>query len=78
MVVMTIDELKPFEDKTVVLRLNDGEVARVKILFVDIEHEDIIVDIAETARPDKYRGDISSSAFAILAAELISVEEVSD
>jgi hypothetical protein len=75
---MTISDLKPYQDKTVVLRFRDGEVAKVKVAFVDVEHEDIIADIVETNRPEKYKAPLSSCAFAILAADLSSVKEISD
>jgi hypothetical protein len=75
---MTISELKPYQDKTVVLRFHNGEVAKVKVAFVDVEHEDIIADSVETSDPEKYKVPISSCAFTILAADLLSVEEISD
>jgi hypothetical protein len=72
---MTIAELRPYQDKTVILGLADGEITTGKIVFVDAEYEDIIVDIVSTNRPDNYRD--SDSAYTIAAIDLISVEEVS-
>lgn len=51
---MTIAELRPYQDKTVILNLHDGEIATVKIALVDADHEDIIVDIVHTSRPEQY------------------------
>jgi len=48
---MKVAELKPYEDKTVVLHLSDGEIATAKIVYVDAEYEDIIVDMVRTNRP---------------------------
>ena len=53
---MTIAELRPYQDKTVILHLHDGETATAKIAFVDDEYEDIIVDIIDTDRPEVARG----------------------
>jgi small nuclear ribonucleoprotein (snRNP)-like protein len=75
---MTITELKPYEDKTVILHLRDGEVATAKIALVDAEYEDVIVDIVETNRPDAYRKPIGSSAFAIRLSDLDFIEEISN
>lgn len=75
---MTIAELKPYEDKTVVLHLTDGEIATAKIAFVDAEYEDIIVDIIDTNRPQQYKQSIRLAAFTIKASDLASVSEISN
>jgi hypothetical protein len=74
---MTIDELRPYQDKTVVLHLDDGEIASVKIIFVHTEYGDITVDIVHTNRLEKYKG-LADSAYAILAADIASVDEISN
>jgi hypothetical protein len=74
---MTIAELTRYQDKTVILRLHDGEIATVKVTFVDAEYEDIIVDIISTNRPENYKGP-SNAAYVIGAAALASVEEISN
>ena len=73
---MTILELRPYQDKTVVLRLHDGEIVTVKILFVDAEYEDIIVDIIRSSRPAEYKGP-TDAAYTIRAADISSVHEIS-
>ena len=50
---MTIAEPKPHEDKLVILNLRDGESITAKILFVNSEYDDIIVDIIDTNRPQR-------------------------
>jgi len=46
---MTFAEMRPYQDKTVVLNLADGEVTTAKISFVvDTEYEDIIVYVVST------------------------------
>lgn len=75
---MKITELKPYEDRTVILHLRDGEIATAKIAFVDAEYEDVIVDIVETNRPDAYQKPIGSSAFAIRLSDLDFIEEISN
>lgn len=58
------------------LRFHDGEIATVRVEFVDAEYEDIIVDIINTNRRDKYKGP-SMSVYAIPAADLATVDEIS-
>ena len=58
------------------VRLHDGEVATIKIVFVDAEYEDIIVDVLHTNRPQNYKGP-SNSAYTIVAVDIVSVDEVS-
>jgi hypothetical protein len=38
LVPMTLNDLKPFLDKTVTRCMTDGEVAKVTVLFVDEEY----------------------------------------
>jgi hypothetical protein len=73
---MTVSELRPFQDKIVVLHLKDGEIATVKVWFVDAEYEDIIVDIIATNRPDEYKGPANSS-YTIPIGSLASAQEIS-
>ena len=73
---MTTAELHPYQDKTVVVRLSDGEVATVKIILVDSEHEDIVVDIIHTDRPEQYKG-LPNSAYTIRSADIVSLSEIS-
>jgi hypothetical protein len=75
---MTITELTPYQNKSVILRLNDGEIAKAKVVFVFAEYEDMVVDIITTDRPDKYARGISSCAYVIHASDLASVEEISN
>jgi hypothetical protein len=72
---MTITEMRPFQDRTVTLALRDGEITTCEIVFVDVEHEDIIVDIIHTNRPDNYRREDSS--YAIAVSDVASVREAS-
>ena len=69
---MLISDLKPFLDKTITVRMTNGEVAGVRVDFVDEEDEDIIVDVLETTRPDQYRN--SSAAYSFAAADIVAVE----
>jgi len=69
---MRIGELARFVDRTVTIRMNDGEVARVKVTFVDEEHGDIIGAVEETSCPDHYRAACAVHTFA--AADIASAE----
>jgi hypothetical protein len=68
---MKIAELKPYVDKTVTLRMTDGEVAKVFFSFADEEYDDIIVDVLESTRSQPYN---PASAYAFAAADIISAE----
>jgi hypothetical protein len=74
---MTFLEVRPYQDKIVILDLSDGEITKAKILFADAEYGDIVVDIITTNRPERYRRD-TKSAFAIRVTDLISIEESVD
>ena len=69
---MTLNDLKQVLDKTVVLRMTDGECATVKVLFVDEEYADLIVDVLETSSPDRYRD--RSAAYTVAASDIASAE----
>lgn len=68
---MRIDDLKPFVDKTVTVYMNDGEIAKVKVSFVDEEDEELIAAVVETSCPEHYRGACAQHTFA--AADIKSV-----
>ena len=69
---MTISELKPFEDREVVLDLKDGETLRAKVLFVDFEYEDIIVDVLETNQPEHYKDP--NACYTVAASDILSIK----
>lgn len=52
---MLIAELLPYQRKTVILNLKDGEISTVKILSVETEDRDIIVEIIHTNNPRQYK-----------------------
>jgi hypothetical protein len=68
---MTIDELKPWQEKTVVLHLYDGEITTAKVDFVDAEYEDIIVSVLTSNRHYERPGEL---ALAIRAAEIQRID----
>jgi hypothetical protein len=69
---MTIDDLKPWQDKVVVLCLRDGEVTTAKVDFVDSEYEDIIVTVLASNRHYERPAE---RAFAIAAADISSISD---
>ena len=69
---MRINNLKQFVDKTVTLRMTDGETAKVKVDFVDEEYDDIIAAVLETLRPEHYRAPCALYTFA--ASDIVSAE----
>ena len=69
---MRIGDLKPFVDRTVTIRMNDGETAKVKISLVDEEYEDVIAAVVESSCPDQYRAACAVHTF--VAADIASVE----
>jgi hypothetical protein len=72
---VTIDQLREYQDRVVILRLPDSEVLKAKIDFVDLEYEDVVVDVLETNRPAKYTGP-TNAVYAVMAAEIASVETI--
>jgi len=69
---MNISELKKFVDKTVTLRMADGDVAKVRVIWFSEEYDDIIVDMLESTRSQPYD---PSCAYAIAAADIVSAED---
>jgi hypothetical protein len=70
--LMTLGDLKQFLDKTVTLRMTDGEVAKVRVRLVDEEYDDLIVDVLETSAPARYRD--RSSAYTFAASDIESAD----
>lgn len=69
---MRINELKQFIDTTVTLRMKDGEIAKVKVSFLDEEEEKIIGLVVETSCPEHHRAPCAVHTFA--AEEIVSAE----
>ena len=69
---MRIDELKQFVDTTVTLRMRDGEIAKVKVNFVDEEYENIVALVVETSYPEHHRAPCAVHTFA--AEDIVSAE----
>ena len=69
---MTLNDLKAFLDKTVTLRMTNGEVAKVRVRMVDGEYDDLIVDVLETSSPEHYRNHLAAYTFA--ATDIASAE----
>jgi hypothetical protein len=67
---MRINDLKPFVDKTVKIRMRDGEIATVKVSLVD--EEDRIAAVQETSHPEHYRAPRAMHTFAV--DDIVSVE----
>jgi hypothetical protein len=67
---MRINELKQFVDTTVTLRMRDGEIAKVKVNFVDEEYENIVALVVETSC--RHRAPCAMYTFA--AEDIASVE----
>ncbi|HEY5029376.1 MAG TPA: hypothetical protein VIK39_13280 [Candidatus Angelobacter sp.] len=68
---MKLVDLKEFVDKTVTLRMTDGEVAKVFVCFADEEYDDIIVDVLESTRSEPYN---PSCSYTFAAADILSAE----
>ena len=69
---MRINDLKQFVDSTVTLRLQDGEIAKVKVNFVDEDYEGIIAVVVETSCPEHHRAPCAVHTFA--AEDIVSAE----
>ena len=73
---MTFQEAAIFLDKTVTLRLFDGEVSRVKVVWASDEDQDITVDIIETTNTVNYKDP--NAVYAIPVSDIQSIEDASD
>ena len=69
---MKISDLKPFVDKTVTLRMSNGEVAEVRVEFISEEYDDIIVGVLKSTRSLPYD---PACSYTFAAPDIISVEE---
>ncbi len=69
---MRIDDLKPFLDHTVILRMTNGEFAKVKVTFVDEDDGEIFAAIVDTSNPETFRQACAVYTFA--AADIASIE----
>jgi hypothetical protein len=66
--VLRIDDLVQFVDRNAILRMSDGEVATIHVIFVDRDARDIIGDILQPSRPERYLK--RSSAYAFTAGDI--------
>ena len=69
---MKINELKHFVDRIVTLRMRDGEIAKVKVNFVDDENEEVTVLVVETSCPEHRRAPCALHTF--FAEDIVSAE----
>ena len=69
-----IELLRRSTDMHVRIIAVDGERMLVKLVFVDDEYSDIIVDILKTDRPDRYKKPLNSAACTIAYADIASFE----
>jgi|HubBroStandDraft_6_1064221.scaffolds.fasta_scaffold339866_2 hypothetical protein len=69
---MMLSALEQFLDKTVILRMTNGEIAKIRVRFVDQEYDDLIVDVLETSTPERYRDRLAEYTFA--ASDVESAE----
>jgi hypothetical protein len=70
---MRIEDLKHFVDRTVTLRMTDGEITKAKVDFVDEEREEVIAAVLESSCSERYRAPCAVHTFAaghIVVAEL--------
>lgn len=76
---MIFSTMKSFQDRLVLLKCADGEAIKAKVLFVDEEYQDVILNVVSTDKPGKWpSGNPSSdSVYAIPLSEIVTVEEVS-
>ena len=69
---MRIADLNRLLDRTVTLRLKDGEIAKVKVTFVDEEAGELSAAVVESSRPEHYCGPCALHTF--VAADIVSAE----
>jgi hypothetical protein len=72
---MRINDLKKFMDRTVTLRMKDGEIAKVKVNFVDEEREDITAAVVESSHSERYRAPCAVYTFAAMDIESAELQD---
>jgi small nuclear ribonucleoprotein (snRNP)-like protein len=69
---MTLSDLKHFLDKTVILRMTNGETATARVRGIDEEYDNLIVVVLETSTPERHPGRVA--AYIIAASHIESAE----
>lgn len=69
---MTLSDLKQFLDKTITVRMTNGETATVRVRGIDEEYDNLIVIVLETSPPERHRGRLA--AYVIAASHIESAE----
>jgi hypothetical protein len=71
---MTRQELQPFQDRTVIFHLTDGDRLKCKLCFVSIysDDDDILVEVIETNQPEHYKDP--NAVYAIPCPMIESLE----
>lgn len=62
---MRVSDLKHFVNRTVTLRLANGETAKVKVDSVDEESGDMVAAVLEASDSEHYRGPCAMHTFAV-------------
>ena len=69
---MRAGEFTKFVDRTLTIRMANGETAKVKVNFVDEEAGEIVAAVVEASDPEHYRSACALHTFA--AADIVSAE----
>jgi hypothetical protein len=69
---MTLQELKQFDGKVVLVRLTDGEILKAKLSWFGWEYDDVLVDVIETNQPEHYHDP--NAAYTVECAMIESIE----
>lgn len=69
---MKSDDLKPFLDRTVTLRMLNGEILKVRLSFIDEDDGEIFAAVVETSAPENYRQACAVQSFPV--ADIASAE----
>lgn len=81
MTSLTFEDLRPFQGKVVRLTSTEAEVMLARVLLVDKEHQNVIVEVFSTDQPKRYerwgRGH-SEAGWAIPFEFIASVSEGDD
>jgi hypothetical protein len=69
---MRAGEFAKFVDRTLMLRMTNGETAKVKVNFLDEEAGEIVGAVLEASDPEHYRSACAMHTFA--AADIVRAE----
>jgi hypothetical protein len=68
---VNVSEVKAYQHREVILRLDDGDVIRAKLAHVDEEYQDVVVEVVESTQPEHYQ--TPGALYAIALGKILTI-----